>query len=813
VYGYGYTQEQYNAYACYKGFQEALYAYCRNLFEPCDYLLNVSCQVGLGKSDILALMGDAGFDASLFSGFISESDLKYELCSLSKKFMVIYWGDQSQTPVVEHAMVVEGYDEDYGEVYYMDPNYSTIQSVPYSGFIWMPAYSGIECYIVSSSLLPTDDFIRKVPVADIQSFQASKENNQVRLDFVLSGANPNEEVAVYVSDNPLGPARLIPNLVGPVVTDPYPFTNTWYHQPLAEGYKYYYFLDAGVSFSLLKPTTSDQVKAAAGNPVYFNNTRVHYGAPSSVTVSDIPYDRGNALGLSWQLSSDDGLIDYYNIYREQYDTVAQGQYVYLASVAPNNSEYVDTAVAPIHEYSYKVSAAHHGGYSGALTYQYGLFNEFSNASSGITGPIDNYASAMLSFPSSVYGKRFCCPAGDGDTLRADYTIKDSNGIPTVGILASKTNLLIYGGDHFTPCNGRDTLFALHGTNENGQTEFAYPFVSACDSITFIGTVVNKCSDNYLGVNVRSADLNTDGIVNLIDLPIFALSYNTTLAGPNAPGKSFNPCCDFNFDNACHLTDFGLFGSHYQHRCANYSQYLASKSAYYSQVELILDDEIVNGTREVTLLLKEASNISDIGIMLDNEMDGMQYLGFTPNPTLNKTIIATSTNNSGKSVVWLAAFGGDDLNGGSIELGKLRYAMSTAYTSLSSSGASACQLHVIYGEALDADNRLSVVRTDVANEDASGPPGADYLRGNYPNPFNPGTYIEYGIAEDSRVDLSIYNASGQLVRALSREEIKKGRYRVYWDGRNDGGRLVSSGLYFCKMRTDKHEITRKLVLIR
>ena len=154
-----------------------------------------------------------------------------------------------------------------------------------------------------------------------------------------------------------------------------------------------------------------------------------------------------------------------------------------------------------------------------------------------------------------------------------------------------------------------------------------------------------------------------------------------------------------------------------------------------------------------------------------------------------------------------------MNGSSIELGKLRYAISTAYTSLSSAGTSSCQLHVIYGETLDADNRLCVVRTDVVNKDATSPPSVDYLHGNYPNPFNPGTYIEYGIAEDSRVDLSIYDVSGHLVRALTREEMKKGRYRVYWDGKNDDGRLVSSGLYFCKMRTDKHEITRKLVLMR
>jgi hypothetical protein len=86
--------------------------------------------------------------------------------------------------------------------------------------------------------------------------------------------------------------------------------------------------------------------------------------------------------------------------------------------------------------------------------------------------------------------------------------------------------------------------------------------------------------------------------------------------------------------------------------------------------------------------------------------------------------------------------------------------------------------------------------------------------NYPNPFNPTTTIRYTIKERAHVSLKIYNAAGQLVRTLIEEvqapdEVKP----VEWDGRNNAGQTVSSGVYFYKLVTKGFSQTRKTVLLK
>jgi hypothetical protein len=85
--------------------------------------------------------------------------------------------------------------------------------------------------------------------------------------------------------------------------------------------------------------------------------------------------------------------------------------------------------------------------------------------------------------------------------------------------------------------------------------------------------------------------------------------------------------------------------------------------------------------------------------------------------------------------------------------------------------------------------------------------------NYPNPFNPDTKIEYSVARKTHVNISVFNILGQQVSNLVNEEVDAGVYEVIWDGRNDNGSQVASGIYFYKMDTDEYVETRKMVLMR
>ncbi len=85
--------------------------------------------------------------------------------------------------------------------------------------------------------------------------------------------------------------------------------------------------------------------------------------------------------------------------------------------------------------------------------------------------------------------------------------------------------------------------------------------------------------------------------------------------------------------------------------------------------------------------------------------------------------------------------------------------------------------------------------------------------NYPNPFNPTTTIKYQLPEASKVKLVIYNVLGQKVRTLVNKRMQPGYYQVVWDGRNDQGVQVSSGIYIYRFESDGLTRTMKMILMK
>jgi hypothetical protein len=108
-----------------------------------------------------------------------------------------------------------------------------------------------------------------------------------------------------------------------------------------------------------------------------------------------------------------------------------------------------------------------------------------------------------------------------------------------------------------------------------------------------------------------------------------------------------------------------------------------------------------------------------------------------------------------------------------------------------------------------------------NNEVGAPTGIDPvafengLDGNYPNPFNPTTTIKYSIAEPGHVSLRIYNAAGQLVRTLVDEEQapQASGFSKTWNGLNEHGQPVASGVYFYRLTAKNFEQTRKMVFLK
>jgi hypothetical protein len=106
-------------------------------------------------------------------------------------------------------------------------------------------------------------------------------------------------------------------------------------------------------------------------------------------------------------------------------------------------------------------------------------------------------------------------------------------------------------------------------------------------------------------------------------------------------------------------------------------------------------------------------------------------------------------------------------------------------------------------------------TDVRSMQDRAQLPADYrLKSNYPNPFNPLTTIEFEMPERAIVNLEIFNILGRIVRTLVyREELFPGSYRVTWDGTDDKGLQVATGVYFYRIRTGSFTQTKKMVLLK
>ena len=99
-----------------------------------------------------------------------------------------------------------------------------------------------------------------------------------------------------------------------------------------------------------------------------------------------------------------------------------------------------------------------------------------------------------------------------------------------------------------------------------------------------------------------------------------------------------------------------------------------------------------------------------------------------------------------------------------------------------------------------------------NDNNSGIPQSFQLR-NYPNPFNPSTTIEYSLSRPSSVQINIYNQAGQLIRLLKNEPTQAGEHSILWNGKDDRGDSVVSGVYIYQLKTVEKTFSKKMLLLQ
>jgi hypothetical protein len=119
--------------------------------------------------------------------------------------------------------------------------------------------------------------------------------------------------------------------------------------------------------------------------------------------------------------------------------------------------------------------------------------------------------------------------------------------------------------------------------------------------------------------------------------------------------------------------------------------------------------------------------------------------------------------------------------------------------------------------ISSDSNAATMAMATAADIKSSIPQTWQLYQNYPNPFNPSTTIQFDVPEEAgrvpRIAIQIFNILGQKVKTIERGNYDAGRYRIVWDGTNEGGRRVASGVYFYRILAGDFVHTMKMVLIK
>ena len=112
-----------------------------------------------------------------------------------------------------------------------------------------------------------------------------------------------------------------------------------------------------------------------------------------------------------------------------------------------------------------------------------------------------------------------------------------------------------------------------------------------------------------------------------------------------------------------------------------------------------------------------------------------------------------------------------------------------------------------------DGGMIITDIDNLHQKTSNSPETFTLKQNFPNPFNPRTTIEYDIPEPLKVSILIYNNLGHIIKTYNQGLQPSGHYQIIWDGRNEEGERVSSGVYYYKIIANENVSVKKMMLIK
>lgn len=345
------------------------------------------------------------------------------------------------------------------------------------------------------------------------------------------------------------------------------------------------------------------------------------------------------------------------------------------------------------------------------------------------------------------------------------------------------------------------VFTLIGTATEGSTSYVdnvtdgttvYSYrIKPTDGTNF--AIQTSTMYGMANLNANIADFSSDGLVDFTDFTMFASVYGTTSSNPVGTWLSLY---DMAPNGTVDFDDFTAFAANYGFGATKAAKEIAGVQLPVSNISITMDSKVDVATAMYFVNV----NINDVA-----KIDGFNFkLAYdSANLTLDSVngLVGLPLSTTKDGVIDVAnMFNGEQFNG-------------TVTLGFKSNGANSSYVFELTNAFVN-DKEVGVSQiTKLSSITAKATPQVYSLSKNYPNPFNPTTTIEYAIPSNGKVELVVYNMAGQKVRTMVNETKEAGFFKAVWDGRNDRGETVASGLYFYKLVSGKFNKIEKMTLVK
>ena len=428
-------------------------------------------------------------------------------------------------------------------------------------------------------------------------------------------------------------------------------------------------------------------------------------------------------------------------------------------------------------------------------------------------------------------------ANDGSVVTLSWTASVDDKVVAYSSYKGYS-MPIDGVDRYDILRGADEAsLELVGSVDGGVTSFTEDIGSLTNVIYRVDAadLDNATSAPTVSVSVAARVVALDASGNAIylidqndgtpltvdfgDFIAFAGAFNTVIDGPGYIANA-----DTNDDGAVDFTDFLNFAGSFNSVAATVNGQPAGSTKVIPRtlqpgvndnVELSLNLEsnkvLVGQTVTLNVSVDNAASLQGFGFGLTYDTDKFEFVNATPaEEDLLKAdgaetpVFLMNEDAPGELSIANAIVDGSPVTGTG-DVVSLTFRVLTEFEDNA-------RFEIAEGVVFDGSKLTNFV-VALGNLNVESTPTEFALLQNFPNPFNPETTIKYNLADGKNVSLRIYNVVGQVVRTLVAEQQNAGRYTVRWNGTDDRGVSVSSGIYFYQIAAGDYSDVKKLMLLK